>query len=520
MAFAFFKSVSKAPAWAPFSKKPNNDWRANDEETSDDLTLPIDPLEDPGASQARSSRDTAGTTATDEQGDRFGRSSRRQEDGDNGYRYAGRDAVEDRADDVFELPEFSWSPRTSFIGKMLSGVSLQGFGVKLEVEPINFWIDWAGSNFFIGTDKKDIAYGLDGHDYIELRGGDDTAYGGAGNDFVHGGLGDDRLFGNSGNDVLAGDKGDDQLDGGSGNDTLLGHDGDDRIWGQDGADTLKGDDGDDRLDGGAGDDQIEGGNGRDFIWGREGSDVILGGDGNDELLGGDDDDFLHGGAGNDHIYGGNGADTLAGDLGDDNMSGDAGDDIMVGQDGNDRLHGGHGDDDQNGGSGNDRLWGDAGDDKLLGESGDDLIWGGDGNDEISGGSGNDYIQGGSGNDEITGGTNGEGDVGDYMLGGSGYDFFFFKAGDSGGASSAIDVIEDFTIGGDLIVVEGFFASFLGQQSGFSDTPGAEAYFEHAQHEDFGDITYVHVRDDNGLESDLTFSLLGHQALTQNDIFII
>ena len=103
------------------------------------------------------------------------------------------------------------------------------------------------------------------------------------------------------------------------------------------------------------------------------------------------------------------------------------------------------------------------------------------------------------------------------------DLFYFLAGDSGGISTAVDVINDFAQGSDLLVRQGFQGEFLGQQNGFSDAPGAQVWFEHTFRDDIDPgtaVTNVHARDNNGLETDLTYSLLGHHALVEQDFFLI
>ncbi|WP_305988446.1 calcium-binding protein [Roseibium sp. MMSF_3544] len=409
-----------------------------------------------------------------------------------------------------------WLGRSGIGGSFVSGllqtaqfVGLPGSGLiqnpwwdVAEIVPINIWVDWNGDDFFNGTNGKDIAYGLWGDDDIFLFDGADTAYGGFGNDLIQGGRGDDALYGQVGNDVLVGDVGDDMLDGGAGNDSLKGGHGKDFILGGDGNDRIEGNgdrdwiwagEGNDRIEGGSGDDQIMGEDGRDLIFGDDGDDNLFGGSGNDDIEGGLGDDTIHGGTGNDLLQGGLGNDSLYGSVG------------------NDRLFGFFGDDYLDGGSGND---------ELDGSSGDDTILGGEGSDIISGGFGNDIINGGDGIDHITGGQNGAGTLGDTMAGGAGVDAFYFSPGDSGGASSAVDLIEDFVSGEDLLVIQGFAASYMGEQSGFSNAPGAEVYFEHTQRDGFGDVTNVHVRDDGDLVGDMSFSLLGHIALSENDFFLV
>ncbi len=173
-----------------------------------------------------------------------------------------------------------------------------------------------------------------------------------------------------------------------------------------------------------------------------------------------------------------------------------------------------------GGIGNDLMDGGTGNDSMEGGEGSDSMWGRDGNDFMFGDADNDQIFGGAGIDHITGGTNDPGDEGDVLGGGAGADAFYFVKGDSGGGTS-VDVINDFGVGADLIVVQGNGATtFLGEQSGFSNSPGAEAYFQHIVDDDNGNVTSVFIRDANGVDADLEIALLGHIDLDQNDLFII
>ncbi|WP_411871626.1 beta strand repeat-containing protein, partial [Vulcanococcus limneticus] len=101
--------------------------------------------------------------------------------------------------------------------------------------------------------------------------------------------------------------------------------------------------------------------------------------------------------------------------------------------------------------GNDTIDGGAGNDVIFGQGGNDSISGGSGNDTISGGSGNDSISGGSGNDVIRGGTGV-----DVLSGGTGNDQFVFVRNEGGisAATAEIDVITDFTVNTDTIVING------------------------------------------------------------------
>ncbi|WP_121066635.1 calcium-binding protein [Chachezhania antarctica] len=307
----------------------------------------------------------------------------------------------------------------------------------------------------------------------------------------------------------------------NGGDTFHGTDGIDFAWGLGGRDQILLYDGNDVAYGGAGNDLILGGRGDDTLFGGVGSDVLSGDVGDDTLDGGDGDDILIGGHGRDGIYGGAGNDTIKGDTGNDRVRAGDGDDHVEGGDENDVLWGDEGNDTMFGGSGDDQVMGGMGNDLLRGGQGDDDIRGGVGSDDLYGDQGNDFMLAGNGNDHIRGGTNGAGSVGDYMIGGGGFDAFYFAKGDSGGIAAPMDVVEDFVSGGDLLVFEDFgTSSFLGEADGFSGVPGAEAYFEHTQSDIHGDVTIVHLRDGNDLAEDLSVSLLGHVDLTANDLFIV
>eukprot|EP00903_Cladosiphon_okamuranus_P002156 g2154.t1 len=496
---------------APYSK--TLDWNSNQGRTWSDWMeeTAVQTHEDDSGSRSRRRDDrTDAETTTAEDDSAPARRGGASDDGANTYRTV------ERADPL-EAPSWSFGGYSfvPVLGGLGGGALIDFFNIGINVTPVNFWFDYGGVDEFFGTDGVDRAYGLWGDDDIFLFDGNDSGYGGFGNDRIIGGRGDDNLYGQTGNDVLSGDVGDDFLDGGSGNDTLLGGHGKDQIFGGTGHDRIEGGFARDVVRAGDGDDWVEGGDGDDTLWGDEGDDTILGGDGDDQIFGGLGRDLLHGGIGDDQLEGGAGNDVLVGDKGNDVLNGHSGNDKMSGGDGGDLMTGGTGDDNMEGGAGNDRLEGDEGSDELEGGDGNDILLGGADNDFIYGDDGNDNIHGGAGNDHITGGANDAGDIGDYLHGGGGFDVFYFQDGDSGGASDPMDVIGDFTQGGDLIVIEGFFAQFLGEQNGFSNTPGAEAYFEQTQSDIFGDVTNVYVRDGVGLEADLSFQA-ADRIVTCND----
>lgn len=306
-----------------------------------------------------------------------------------------------------------------------------------------------------------------------------------------------------------------------GADEFAGTNGNDRVWGLWGDDEIYLRGGNDEGRGGSGNDLIHGGGANDKLYGEAGNDRLFGDWGSDLLDGGDGDDRLYGGTGDDRLDGGDGDDLIEGGHGDDLGSGDAGDDVIYGGSGDDVFVGNAGDDLMYGGDGDDRLYGAVDNDQLFGEAGDDLLDGGSGDDMLYGGSGNDTLRGDKGNDHLSGGANAPGATGDYLVGGDGFDTFHFAFGDSGGAGVPTDVVEDFVSGGDLLVFAGFGpTAFLGEQDGFSAAPGAQAYFEHAKSDLYGDVTNVHVRDALGLDADISVTLIGHVDLTGSDVFIV
>ncbi|ODT80474.1 MAG: hypothetical protein ABS76_16195 [Pelagibacterium sp. SCN 64-44] len=118
--------------------------------------------------------------------------------------------------------------------------------------------------------------------------------------------------------------------------------------------------------------------------------------------------------------------------------------------------------------GNNTISGNAGDDIIYGVQGSDTLNGGNGNDTLYGQSGNDTLNGGAGSDILVGGTGA-----DTMTGGAGVDTFIIRSGDAAtsvarggtwwdsdgfrdnnGTISGYDVITDFTIGEDRLILNG------------------------------------------------------------------
>ena len=129
------------------------------------------------------------------------------------------------------------------------------------------------------------------------------------------------------------------------------------------------------------------------------------------------------------LSGSNQADLIEGLNGDDQLQGNNGKDILFGGAGNDTVQGGNEDDILYGGSGNDKLTGDNGKDQLRGGDGHDTLQGGDGDDTLSGAEAVDLLNGGAGADS-------------FLFGGQ--DLIFENLG--------IDLIEDFQVAEDRILL--------------------------------------------------------------------
>jgi Ca2+-binding RTX toxin-like protein len=198
----------------------------------------------------------------------------------------------------------------------------------------------------------------------------------------------------------------------------------------------------------------------DLLWGDDNVNVLRGMNGAD---------VLKGFGGNDHLFGGNGGDTLEGGDGGDFLYGDAGADTLRGQDGNDYLDGGGGVDQMSGGAGNDRY--------IIDQAGDAVTEaGGQGTDEVranvsytltagadvellrttndagvvninlTGNATGNVVRGNDGNNTINGG-----DGNDELIGLGGTDRFLFDTALN--AATNVDVLSDFTVGADTIVLE-------------------------------------------------------------------
>lgn len=366
-------------------------------------------------------------------------------------------------------------------------------------------------DMLFGNDEKNVFHGMNGNDYIGVRGGHDVVHGGNGEDTVYGGEGNDSLHGDGDGDLINGDAGYDRIYGGSGKDSLYG--------GAD-QDTLRGGSDKDVLYGGDASDKLYGDGGNDFLVGGEGNDTGVGGAGNDTVSGQEGDDAFYGGSGNDLFFGGDGADTavyagdddidvdltadvalldgtLAGTIevgavevdhvhsvenvttgnGNDDILGDDGDNVfhtnggsdwVYGEGGNDTIFlGSGGYDFAYGGDGDDSIYGEAGTDDIYGNDGEDGLFGGDARDFLGGGGGDDTLHGGEGDDWLRGGEGA-----DTIVGGEGEDEIHYYADDDG-----TDLLLDFTAGEDWLVVhDGFFGIDITEEAGGPVGPVGPKFF--------------------------------------------
>jgi glycerophosphoryl diester phosphodiesterase len=170
---------------------------------------------------------------------------------------------------------------------------------------------------------------------------------------------------------------------------------------------------------------INAGNGDDFVTVSSDSSVFTG-EGNDTVNIG-----ASGPAGNTNVDGGNGNDTInvVQSSTSNNVFGAAGDDNLQVVEGSGQF--------LFGGSGKDTLRSSGNNNRLYGGSGDDTLYS----------SINDYLSGGDGDDVLFAGTGG----GNRLTGGIGIDKFYIA---NAALPTAKNIVTDFTLGTDLIVIGG------------------------------------------------------------------
>ncbi|MEP3348016.1 MAG: hypothetical protein ABJN34_03320 [Litoreibacter sp.] len=390
----------------------------------------------------------------------------------------------------------------------------------LEAQVVN--LSDGGFNTF--SEETSGVEGGSNSDSLSGNSGDNNLIGNAGDDTLSGGDGLDRLAGGAGNDMLTGGAWADVLDGGDGQDTADYSDASEGVFvslddtflntgdalgdifvdvenlaGSQHDDELHGDAGDNTVAGLNGDDKLLGGQGNDTLTGGTGADVFsfTSGDGSDQIT-----DFD---ATSDELeIEGQFIDIEALPIGVTAV--DQGTDVLVTYGSSDTIllqgisiaewitgsntilptgsvEGTEGSDiidaafiDAEGeavGNTADVINGLGGDDTINSGNGSDIIYGGDGNDTINGGRGSNTIYGGAGDDTIYVIDNSivDGGAGDDYLysnlnkggdhtftGGEGADTFEFNHARS--SKAAVEVITDFEVGVDTLMVEGQVLSGL------------------------------------------------------------
>ena len=361
----------------------------------------------------------------------------------------------------------------------------------------------------LGTARDDVMLGLGGNDTLRGKQGNDLLRGGSGDDELYGGGGNDLLSGGYGNDRLYGDVGDDVITGGGGDDIIFLGIGNDRAYGGWGNDQFVVYSGRERVDGGDGLDIL------DFNPSEAGVTLRLGSGSGvvtfrvphgpsqvrytsiEGAFGSGYDDTLVGNGDVNEFYGGRGADTLRGNGGDDMLNGMQGHDRLLGGGGNDTLIASAGRDVLNGGKGADVIdlyysiqpldfdlargranlvffegagvtrfsgiedvYGTVLDDTIRGDGRVNTLFGREGDDTLNGNGGDDVLEGGIGDDTLFGGDGDDilvsDDGDDSLAGGAGRDAFFAR---SDRLADMSDAIEDFTLGEDIIVLDGGWFDF-------------------------------------------------------------
>jgi Ca2+-binding RTX toxin-like protein len=203
--------------------------------------------------------------------------------------------------------------------------------------------------------------------------------------------------------------------------------------------------------GGEGRDRLDGGEGNDSLTGHEGRDELDGGMGNDSITAGAGDDLVHSdGLAKDTLDGGADNDTV------DFDDATVGQTVALGTGGGtpnfDNFEHFRGTDENDTvtstGTVDSSIMGRGGDDSLDGGAGNDTLDGGAGNDTLIGGTDADMLTGGAGNDRLDGGGT---DIAarNILTGGAGADTFVWSGTDSS-TPETVDIINDFTIGVDII----------------------------------------------------------------------
>lgn len=147
-------------------------------------------------------------------------------------------------------------------------------------------------------------------------------------------------------------------------------------------------------------------------------------------------------------------------------------------------------------------------DKLYGGNGNDRLFGGDGNDKLWGQNGDDILKGGNGADNLNGGAGR-----DKLYGGSGADHFIFNKSSHSVDSNRADVIFDFEIGIDTVVLRNLSPDtiFIGNDSFSGD--GAEIRISESSNGN----TYIRIDRDGDGDADMRVQLRSVTGVTEDDL---
>ena len=449
----------------------------------------------------------------------------------------------------------------------------------------------AGDDELYGSILGDTIYGKAGDDLLVGNAGDDRLLAGLGNDTVLGGSGDDRIDGSAGDDYIDGGEGSDIMAGGPGNDTYIvaqagdvvlevisgGAGGDDLIVTHFNmtaptnvenlqavaglAINLTGNELDNTLVGNDEANTLLGGLGRDILFGEAGNDSLNGGNGIDRLVGGLGDDTYYVDSKADRVVElvGEGIDTVFAETsytlssnienltltgtGDFTAGGNSLDNHIIGNDGNNILAGGLGTDTLEGGLGNDIYVLSDSLDIIIDTGGNDTIRSSQNIDLQAGienaqlvGIADTYVVGNSLDNTIEGNLGDnilDGGLGlDTLIGGEGADQFIIA---SNGGDVDSDIVQDFTSGEDLLVIDlasfgidaealGILGSGLVSQDSFVFGAGATA-LDSNDHFIYDSATGILYFDEDGNGNAEMVELArvkvdeGSDALNANDIFV-
>jgi len=323
----------------------------------------------------------------------------------------------------------------------------------------------AGDSIIDGTANRFI-HGFDGDDTIDAGSGLDVVNGGRGNDIINGGFQNDLIFGADDNDTLDGGGNNDTLDGGSGVDSLTGGTGEDVFNFSDFTESTV-TNSDIVTDYTVDDDYVIFTDTTITGIGAGANQITISNNGSQTFLDHNSSSFR---ATLDGVYSASDLDLLFGDI----INGTTGEDTILGGNLGNVISSGSGRDSVDSGNGDDAIYLGAASDTLNAGAGDDTADGASQEDIMNGEAGNDSLIGGSGNDTINGGADAD------TLSGDNDDDVFIVADLTHSTTTASDLIEDYTIDDDYILLSD--AGLTGIGAGASEVTitdnGSQTFIDH------------------------------------------